>query len=382
MKLLYIVKSIEQYGGLDRVLSEKMNYLAEKLNHDIYLITYELGNHPFSFPISSKIHHYDINVRFFTIINQPIYKRIFKYIKMRYNFKKRLHEKIRNINPNTIICMTDSFPILNIIIRESINYNIIIENHVDKCDYLKAPHYKNPLFYQIFNLFDKYIISQIKLCNRFIVLTQNDYNSWINGLPQISIIPNPISYIPDNQSSLQKKQIISVGRLTYQKGFDLLIKSWKIVSSKHKDWHLCIYGDGNDLTMLQKEIISNDIHNVTIHKAISNIYEKYLESSIYVMSSRYEGFGLVLIEAMSCGLPCISFDCPSGPSEIIKHGHNGLLVENGNIIKLAENIIYLIENDEARSLMGNNAKSYIKRYHKDTIMNQWEQLLKQVIKSK
>ncbi|MBQ8190169.1 MAG: glycosyltransferase family 4 protein [Bacteroidaceae bacterium] len=381
MKLLYIIKSIAKLGGLDRVWVERMNYLAESCSHDVYLLTYEQGNHPISYPLSTRIKHCDIGVRFFTLCKETIYKRVLTYYKMRRTFKKRLCFQIEKISPDVVICTTDAFPLLNIITKASKGCYRIIESHVAKCDFSKAPHFQNSsILHKLFTCFDHYIIKQIKACNKFIVLTQDDYEEWKNLIPQIEIIPNPVSFIPEKLSTLKEKRIISVGRLTYQKGFDMLISVWDIVYKKHSDWTLTIYGNGDDLKYLQNIIRTKGIKNIFIHEAVTDICNKYLESSIYVMSSRYEGFGLVLIEAMSCGLPCVSFDCPHGPKEIIIHNENGILTENGNIEKMAENICFLIENENERFKMGNKAKESTQRYQKKDIMKRWELLFNNIEK--
>ena len=375
MKIVYIVKSIAQLGGLDRVLTDKMNYLSEIKDHEILLITYEQGTHHISYPISNRIKHIDLKIRFFTLCNKPIWKRLFMYLSMKFDFKKELKTHIQNFQPDILICMTDSFPLLDIILQIPGNHKKIVENHVDKCDYMKAPHYEqNKFLYPFLWLFDQYIIRQIKKCDKFVVLTRADYNDWKKCIQNIELIPNPITYIPNDISLLDAKKIISVGRLTHQKGYDLLIESWSIVSKKHPDWELYIYGDGSDRLVLESSINQKKLSNIYLCKATHDIYNKYLDSSIFVMSSRYEGFGLVLIEAMSCGLPCISFDCPSGPAEIITHEYNGIIVENGNINKLADGICYLIENEVIRKEMGKNAKNSIFRYKKENIMSLWDNL--------
>ena len=379
MKILYVIKSIAKLGGLDRVWVERMNHLAEHCSHDVYLLTYEQGNHPISYPLSTSIKHVDIGVRFFTLCKETIYKRALTYYKMRRTFKKRLCCQIEKISPDVVICTTDAFPLLNIITKASNGCYKIIESHVAKYDFLKAPHFQySSILHKLFTCFDHYMIKQIKSCDKFIVLTLDDYEEWKNLIPQIEIIPNPVSFIPEKQSTLKEKKIISIGRLTFQKGFDLLISAWDIVYKRHNDWTLTIYGNGDDLKYLQNLIRTKEVKNIFIHEAVTDICNKYIESSIYVMSSRYEGFGLVLIEAMSCGLPCISFDCPHGPKEIIIHNENGILIENGNIEKMAENICFLIENEDERIKMGNKAKESTQRYQKKDIMKRWEILFNNI----
>ena len=189
------------------------------------------------------------------------------------------------------------------------------------------------------------------------------------------VIYNFLDCIPRKNSNCKNKKIISVGRLEYQKGFDILIDVWKKVDEKHSDWVLEIYGEGSLRKELQDKIDSLNLTDSLILKGSEkNIQSKYLESSIYMMSSRYEGMPMVLLEAMSCGLPLVSFDCPCGPKDIIKDGENGFLVKFGNIEEMAKKINYLIENEDKRIDMGKKAKELSYNYLKEKIMNQWKEL--------
>ena len=214
----------------------------------------------------------------------------------------------------------------------------------------------------------------IKQLDAFVVLTKQDALNWESVRSSV-IIPNPLTLSTDTVAKCNSKKVISVGRYSEQKGYDILIKAWKLVNEKHPDWELIIYGEGELKPYLEQEIELNQLNtNVILHPPVSNIVDKYLESAFYVMSSRFEGFGLVLTEAMLCGLPCISFDCPSGPREIIAHNEDGLLVENGNISKLVEAICYFIENEDTRKEMGKKATQNMSRYGKPAIMKKWDEL--------
>lgn len=381
MKIVYIVKYIAQLGGLDRIISFKMNYLAEKLGYEVYLLTYEQGNHPLSFSLSPKIQHIDINVRFFTLHKYCLLKRVLFYINMRHNFRTRVKYNIDLIDPDIVVTSTYSYLIIDIIMGLPSKYKKIVESHVDKNSTIKQKDYKS---YSLLNYFakqyDNYILHSLKKCDAFVTLTKGDYWQW-KGIPRKVIIPNAISINSSQCSSLQNKRVISVGRLEPQKGFDMLISAWKIVSQRHPDWVLDIYGDGGLYDTLHGEIIGMNLSDsCTMHKATSHIGEKYLESSIYAMSSIYEGFGLVLIEAMSFGVPCVSFDCPYGPSEIISNNIDGILVEQKNIDKLADGICSLIEDREKRMEYGKRAKISVERYSPENIMPKWDELFRSLLK--
>jgi len=188
-----------------------------------------------------------------------------------------------------------------------------------------------------------------------------------------------ITIKPKDVKDYSVKRIISAGRFTYQKGYDLLIDAWNLVIPHYPDWQLSIYGNGNPIIYSNQLIRYKLSGTIRFLPATLDIVEKYAESSIYVMSSRFEGFGLVLGEAMSCGLPCVSFDCPNGPNEIIKNGEDGILVPNGDINALAEAMEKLMEDVELRRNMGQNAKRNIQRFNEDAIMDKFLRISKQIV---
>lgn len=184
-----------------------------------------------------------------------------------------------------------------------------------------------------------------------------------------------LTFLTPKREFLPGKRIISIGRYSEQKGYDRLIEAWIKVNRKHPDWHIRIYGEGQDRNSLQELIEKHHIENsFSLCPPTKNIQEKYLESSIYVMSSRFEGLPMALLEAMACGVPCISFDCPYGPAEIITPEEDGILVKNGNTDELADAICRLIEDTDKRIRMGKQAQKNIQRYLREEVMKLWDEL--------
>ena len=161
----------------------------------------------------------------------------------------------------------------------------------------------------------------------------------------------------------------------------MLIDSWALVAQKYPDWTLHIYGDGFLRAELQEQIERLGLTDkCRLEHTVNNIADKYGESSIFVLSSRYEGFGMVITEAMGCGVPPVSFACPCGPRDIIKNGINGLLAENGNTEDLAEKIGNLIKDEEKRQEMGQQAYADAQKYKMENISEQWEELFQSITK--
>lgn len=383
MRILYVYKSIGLLAGMERVLTDKMNYLSEQLGYDVYLITYEQGKNPFSYELSPRVIHKDLGVLLYTKSRYPFPQRFWVYLKMRKLLKNRLYEEVERINPDIIIATNYSFPIIDIIANLPGKSKRILETHIAKDAVLKGADFANFSLFKIAAYFyDRYMLRQIKKFNVLVTLTEQDKKKWQNIIHTVTI-PNVLTFFPTKVAGLTDKCLISAGRYDAQKGYDFLIRAWSSVVAKHPDWQMHIYGSGPLKDFLMKMAEEYGVtSSFILNPPTPEIYDKYLEHSIYVMSSRFEGFGLVLIEAMSCGLPCISFDCPSGPSEIIRNGEDGLLVENGNIEKLSEAICRLIENEQERKQMGIKARKNSLRFSKDRIMGDWDALFKDLLISK
>lgn len=381
MRILYVYKSIALLAGMERVLTDKMNYLSEQLGYDVYLITYEQDTNPFSYQLSPRVIHKDLGVLLYTKSRYPFPQRLWVYRKMRKLLKNRLYEEIDKINPDVIIATNYSFPIIDIIANIPGKSKRILETHIAKDALLKSADFTNFSFFKIAaHIYDFYMLLQIKKFDVLVTLTEQDRKKW-EGIINTITIPNVLTTFPAKVADSTNKCLISVGRYDAQKGYDLLIEAWSLVVAKHPDWQMHIFGSGPLRNFLLKMIDEYGIaSSFILNPPTPEIYDKYLEHSIYVMSSRFEGFGLVLIEAMSCGLPCISFDCPSGPSEIIRTGEDGILVENGNVEKLSEAICRLIDNEQERKQMGMKARQNSLRYSKDRIMCDWDALFKRLLR--
>lgn len=378
IKIAYCIPSLYYPSGMERVLTLKANYFAEKFGYDIHIIItdgkekkpyYEL--HP-----SITVHQLDIN--YDEMYGLPLYKRVIGYQRKQWLFKKRLKKCLFNIHPDiTVSLLRRDINFINNINDGSIKLG---EIHFNKSNYREFNDNRLPIFVQ--NAIRKYwmrqLINQLQKLKRFIVLTHEDAAEWTE-LNNVTVIHNPLPFFPDQQSDVSQKQVIAVGRYMSQKGFDRLIPAWQIVNERHPDWVLRIYGDGMRKE-LQQQIDSLGITSSCIlEHSVPNIIEKYCESSIFALSSRFEGFGMVIIEAMVCGVPPVAFACPCGPRDIIHDKEDGLLVENGNIEQLAEKICYLIENDEKRKEMGKMARINSERFKIENICKEWELLFNQLL---
>lgn len=382
MKIAYIYPSLTTIGGADRVIIEKANYFADKCGYEVYMITDSQLGLPTAFPLSPKVKHFDLGMNFFEQYRHSFLTRGYIYFKLMRIYKRKLNELLNSLQLDfTITTLGKDADFLTTLKDGS---KKIAESHISK-EYIRNLHLlkQRGIPYRIVaSIWTKRMEKAIKKMDAFVVLTDNDAKKW-NDIKKAIVIPNSLPFYPEERSKCNNKQVISVGRLYPQKGYDMLIPAWEIVHKQHSDWILSIYGNGEQEKELKELICQKGLEQcLYILAPVKNIMEKYLESSFYVMSSRFEGFGMTLIEAMACGIPCISFTCPNGPADIIKNNEDGILVDNGNVNQLAEKIIYLIEHEQERTKMGEKAKENVKRYMPDIIMQKWISLFESLKKEK
>lgn len=364
IKLLYITNQICGSGGLERVLSIKASYLTEKLNYEIHIITLNQGDTPLFYDFSKKLIYHDITTKG-------------KNLKYFLSYRQGLKKIIGLVKPDIISVCDDGLKGLFVPVFINRPCPMVYERHVSKNIEIKSD--KISIFQQI-KLKLVYSLMDMggKTYNKFIVLTKGNLKEW--PLKNLQVISNPLSFYPSTCSTLENKKVIAVGKHCHQKGFDRLLQIWKLVTNNFPDWKLEIYGtiDKSEglLELTQKLRIEK---TVTFFPPEKNIGEKYQSASIYSMSSRYEGFGMVLTEAMAYGVPCVSFDCPYGPSDIIDNGVDGYLVTNGCIEEFSKKICELIENKNLLQAMGSKARTSVLRFQSEEIVPQWDVLFKQLI---
>jgi glycosyltransferase involved in cell wall biosynthesis len=378
-KIVYIIGGIWNGSGMERTLTMKANYMADEAGYEVHVLLTEDGNGPSYFPLSEKIHLHNVHVNFDVLYSLPIYKRIFTYLWKQRLYKRRLTDFLTQLKPDiTISAMRREINFINDIPDGS---KKVGEIHFTRIGYreVKLKFLPDFINHAISRLWIDKLLKEVKRLAAFVVLSEEDKLNWPE-LNNVQVIYNPLSINPEFSSDCCSKKVIAVGRYTYQKGFDLLAEAWKIVTTKYPDWELNIYGSGDAEKYrhlaTEKGISETFICNGPVH----DITAKYLESSIFVLSSRYEGFGLVIVEAMACGLPVVSFACPCGPRDIINNGEDGFLIENENINLLAEKIIYLIEHEEQRFKMGQNSIKSISRFKMENICLQWISLFESIKK--
>ena len=379
MKIVYIIDSLALKGGAERIITEKMNYLATIYNYDVSVITYYQFHEPNTYPLSCKVKQINLRIPFYQQYRYSYPKRL--WLKWGFNrqLQIELQQTVNSINPDILIGV--GYTLADVVCSIKCQAAKIIESHEARI-YTKFPllHKNTSLFSTIYAILNRKIYLNIieKRADAVVTLTKGDALEWKNA-KRVEIIPN-FSIMPiSNLSNGESKRVIAIGRLEWQKGYDKLIDIWKLVSPTHSDWQLDIYGEGSLEADLKKRINEAGLINVTIHPFTHNISQEYASSSICVLTSRFEGFSLVLLEAMRHGLPCVTFDCPFGPKELIDDNKCGYVIENDNINQFAERLNYLIDNQQVRKRFAKEALMKSRKYNVDNIMNLWKELFNSLL---
>ena len=385
MKLLYILGNIINRAGVERIMTRKINYLADA-GYSISLLTTDQNNQPLSFPISKKVNYLSVNAPIPSRTDYPFLKWWILFYKARWVYTKEIKRIIKKDCPDIILCTTYSFDVLDLLTKicDKNNIELVIESHIHRTNVFMEPKLSyNSLLSLYGKLHDSYILNYIRKAAMLVCLTHEDMKAWnLLHVDNVCVIPNMITIQPPKTIDYSTKRVIAVGRYSHQKGFDMLIKAWGRLSKKYNDWHLYIYGNEDRLPyeeLTKKEKCQSTCHCMPVTEDIASEYGR---SSIFVMSSRYEGMPLVLIEAMSSGLACVSYNCPNGPSDIISDGIDGFLAKNGDIDDLTIKMEKLICSESLRREMGLKAKQDIERYSPKSIMQQNIRLYNKLLNEK
>lgn len=354
MKIAFLLSDITNIGGIERVTTMLATEFSKYQDVEVDIISLFRGREKINYPIPNTINNIYItkkpNARKpHSILRIVSLLKNVKYIKN--HFDTHQYDYI----------IAQSFPIVFILslCKKDLS-NVFAVEHVHCRYYNKLIEYvRNKVYSRVKNI---------------VVLTKSDkyfFDLYFSSDKTI-IIPNPCDIVVKHKSKLLNKSIISIGRLEYQKGYDTLIKVFKRINKEYPDWCLNIYGDGSLRNKLYTQIMQNNLSEVIKLCGTTNDINGHLrESSFYVMSSRFEGFGMVLVEALSQGVPCVSFNCPNGPSDIIQNYKNGILVEDQNEKALYDAIKYMIEHPEERKIMGEYAVNSIDKFSTQYIVPMW-----------
>jgi glycosyltransferase involved in cell wall biosynthesis len=377
MKIIYCISGTYNSGGMERVLANKANYLSRK-GYEIAVVTTDQRGQQSFFSMDERITHYDLGINYETNNGKSFINKLLNYPIKQWKHRQKLTKLLSELKADIVISMFCNDASFLWKIKDGSRK--ILEIHFSR--YKRLQQGRTGIW-GITDKFRNWLDARtVKRYERFIVLTHEDAEYW-GKLPNITVIPNALSFVPEQSATLINKKVIAIGRYNYQKGFNFLIDAWALIRSQQPEWTLEIIGEGELGGLLQAQINKLELRDcVRLKPSTKQIEEEYAQASILAMSSRYEGLPMVLLEAQAMALPAVSFACKCGPKDIITDGDNGFLVPEGDVNALAGKILCLMDDEELRKRMGAAAKENSKRFSEEVVMEQWEDLFKEVLKEK
>lgn len=371
--LCFVIGNYNNGGGTERVLSEVANGLVEH-DYKVTILSLGRGLSP-RFSTDEQIYLRELNIArnarkkkekqnfFASEIQYLIWKQ-----RLRKNIYKKIYSTLQEIGPDVVIAV-------DIILYEYIEYS----RRKLGFKAIAWEHFCLEGRNGVFLNWSRYLAT--RYADRVVVLSNSDLEAYQKKYPnarKLQCIYNPITYTPRYNADMENHVIVAAGRLVNEKGFDLLIDVWSQLGDQIGDWELRIYGEGVERKKLQTMIEERSLKNISLCGFSHNLRDDLAKASIFACSSRLEGWGLVLIEALSNGIPCVSFNCKVGPKEIIDDGVNGILVPSENTGIFAKKLLLLMRDDELRHRYSSNAHKDLYKFSKSEIVGQWKALIETI----
>lgn len=377
-KIVYCTPALYSAGGTERVVSVKANYFAEHLGYDVTIIVTEGNKGNSFFPLSDKVKVVNFGLGFEDLWNKPFLKKIYLYLVKQRKYKRLLTRELLRIQPD--ITITTLRREINFIHEIKDGSRKIGELHLSRANYRGVEDRESSSIKSLFSKWwKKDVISNLQRLDKFVVLNENAVLEWPE-LDNVTMIPDPLPLKMEEKSALQSKRIVTIGRYSYEKGYDFLLRIWALVEKKYPDWQLNVYGMGDPTPYVKlMDELSVDPRRCHLNSSLVDVESEYLRSSILVQPSRTEGFGLVLVEAMACGLPVVAFDCENGPRSLIEDGEDGFLIPPYDVESFADRLMQLMDDEKLRTKMGEKGLMKSQQYHISKIASQWEQLFDELM---
>ncbi len=381
MRILYCIPHLYNSGGMERVLTQKVNWLAAHTEHEITILTTEpvpAGTPKCYFPLSEKVQVEELNIDFNADYTKPLLSKYYAHMRRMSAYKRALTKYIRTHKIDLCISLGGK----EIAFLRHLPCRTIAEMHfaMDQRKQLLMANHTGAFWSLLGAIRTRQLVRDVKPLERLVVLTEADKAAWEKaGCTNVTVIPNPcaLNSRKSKVESRKTKTVLAVGRLHEQKGFDLLLRSWQPVEKHYPEWQLRIVGEGPKRAELEAQIQAMGLQRVYLAGKVDKMAEEYAEASLFVLSSRYEGLPLALIEAMWCGTPCVSFDCPHGPAELLAD-ERGWLVPEGDIAALTRQLEYLLSHPEEAAERAQKAQTFAHTmYSEKNIMPLWQKLIEQ-----
>lgn len=373
MKIVYCIHSLYNPGGMERVLLNKVRYFVEQKGWEIVIVTTDQHNRPTFYPLPQGVRMVDLDINYSDDNRLSPLGKIAGYLKRRRRHRRRLSALLNAERPDITVslfpCESSFIPSLKDGSKK------VLEIHYSK--FFRLQYGRHGLLRLIDRLRTRSDEKLAQRFDRFVVLTREDRDYWPK-MANIEVIPNAALFRPASTADLTAKHVVAVGRLDHQKGFDRMLDVWAELMQTHpelSDWTLDIYGQGEwHDSLLQQADRLGIASSVKLHAPTKDIEKVYTSSAFLLMTSRYEGFPMVMIEAMACGLPVISYNFKTGPRDIIRPGENGYFVTDGDSSALVAAMANLMNDLPLRQRLGKNAFRVRDTFSEASVMDKWTRL--------
>lgn len=383
MRIVYVTETMVSSGGTEKMLSEKASYLVDVFGYDVTIISCtQIAGQANTFPLSQNVKQINLAIPYYRQYHYGYPKRLLVKWETNQALKKLLTKTIHQIDPDIVIGVARFAA--DIVTTIKCRAKKIIECHEARPFIMADMEGNRALVSRLYTnliLKKRYFRMIERHADVVVTLTEGDSHLWKKAR-HLEVIPNFSTMAVSRMADYKNKRVIAVGRLSAEKGYDRLLKIWKRVSPQHQDWSLEFFGDGKLHHMLTNMIHDLQLLNVTINPPTPHISEEYSKSAICVMTSHFEGFSLVLLEAIRHGLPCIAFDCPFGPASIIKDGICGYLIEENSIEQYAQKLSLLMDQEDIWKSLSKEAIKRGEDFSVETVMNRWRQLFEDLVHTK
>ena len=357
MKLVYCINGFYRAAGMERVLADKANWLVAH-GYQLTILTTDQQGRPDAFPLDPRIRKIDLGIGYEDNNGGSLLDKLVHYPLKQRRHKKQLTRILSELRPDITVSMFCNE--VNLLPKIHDGSHKVLEIHFSR--FKRLQYDRSGLWSLVDRLRSRNDERLAARYDRFVVLTEEDSGYW-PSMSNLRIIPNPRTFTLSEPASLQSHTVLAVGRYSHQKGFNLLLQAWKMLDTQ--GWFLRIAGDGDPMEGLPSNVITG---------LSSDMIAEYQNAAFLVLSSRYEGLPMVLLEAQAAGLPIVSFACKCGPKDVITDGKDGLLIPEGDIAGLAAGMKRLMDDEDLRHRMGQAAFLHSDRYDKEKIMTQWDNL--------